>query len=192
MGNKKISAIVIGTSAGGLEALTILLKPLPEGYAPPILLVQHRAREAGDLFEEVLQRRIRLKVKQADEKEVIEAGRVYVAPPDYHLLVEGDGTLSLSCEAPVHFSRPAIDVLFESAAFTFGEALAAIVLTGSNDDGAEGIVAVKRMGGMTIVQDPIEAQYPFMPRAAIATGAVDYVWTLAKMGEFLRGMTNDE
>lgn len=182
---KRYEAIVIGTSAGGLQALTLLLEALPSDFPLPIMFVQHRAKQSYHLFEEVLQRRCKIQVKQADEKERIEKGIVYVAPPDYHLLVEADRTFSLSSDEPVLFSRPSIDVLFESAATTYRERLVGIILTGSNADGASGIVSIQREGGMTIAQDPSEAAYPSMIYAAINTNKVKYIWTLSVIQEFL-------
>lgn len=183
--NKAYEAIVIGTSAGGFQALSILLEKLPSDYPLPIAVVQHRSRDSKYLFEEVLQSRCRIKIKQVDEKEVLKNGFVYIAPSDYHLLIETDGTFSLSCEPPVRFSRPSIDVFFESAALAYGDKLVGIILTGASDDGAAGISAICKSGGMTIAQDPDEAQYPYMVRASINTGCVHYVWSLATIRSFL-------
>jgi two-component system, chemotaxis family, protein-glutamate methylesterase/glutaminase len=166
------------------------LEKLPRHYQIPIILVQHRAKDSQDIFEDVLQQKCLIEIKQADEKETISPGRVYVAPPDYHLLVEMDKTFSLSSEPPVQFSRPSIDVLFESAAQVYLEKLIGIILTGSNNDGAAGISTISRMGGLTIAQDPVEAQYALMTKAAIATRHVAYVLPLAAIGEFLIGNTN--
>jgi two-component system chemotaxis response regulator CheB len=187
--NGKYNAIAIGTSAGGLYALSAILEKLPRDYAIPIITVQHRSKDHRDLLEEVLQSKCKIKIKQADEKEAIQSGFVYVAPPDYHLLVESDKTFSLSADELVRFSRPSIDVLFESAAEVFKETLAAIILTGANSDGAAGIGAVKISGGLTIAQDPDEAQFPFMPKAAIETKKVKYIWTLAEIQNFLLKIT---
>lgn len=183
--DKRYDAIVMGTSAGGLQALTVLLEALPADFPLPIMLVQHRAKQSYHLLEEVLQRRCKIQVKQADEKEVIQKGIVYVAPPDYHLLVEADKRLSLSSDEPVCFSRPSIDVLFESAAMAYREYLVGIILTGSNADGASGIASIQRQGGLTIAQDPEEAAYAHMPQAAIDRGAATMVRTLSAIREFL-------
>lgn len=180
-------AIVMGASAGGLAALTTILETLPMEYTLPILLVQHRAKDSGELFEEVLQRKCRLHIQQADEKVKVKAGSVFVAPPDYHVLVEMDHTLSLSLEPPINFSRPSIDVLFESAALAYGSKLIGIILTGSNNDGAAGISRIQSMGGLTIAQDPNEAQFSYMTQAAINTHHVDCVWSLSTIVEFLCG-----
>jgi two-component system, chemotaxis family, protein-glutamate methylesterase/glutaminase len=181
----KYKAIVIGTSAGGLFAISALLEKLPEDYPVPIIIVQHRSKEPRDLLEEVLQAKCRIRIKQADEKERIESGFAYIAPPDYHLLIEEDQTFSLTADEYVRFSRPSIDVLFETAAAVFGKSLAGIILTGANNDGAAGIKAIKKYGGTTIAQAPDEAQYPYMPKAAINTNAVMHTWTLPEIQNFL-------
>ena len=183
--HEKYKAIVIGTSAGGLSALSVILEKLPPDYPVPIMVVQHRSKNQRDLLEEVLQNKCKIRIKQADEKEKIEGGFVYIAPPDYHLLVEADKTFSLSSDEPVRFSRPSIDVLFETAAIVFKDTLVAIVLTGANNDGAAGIVEVKKYGGLTIAQDPAEAQFSAMPDAAITTTKVKYTWTLLEIQDFL-------
>lgn len=186
MRNKTVyKAIVIGTSAGGLTALSSLLKVLPADYPFPIIIVQHRIKDQRCLLEEVLQYQCALTIKQADEKEAIKNGVVYIAPPDYHLLIEEDRTFSLSVDEHVLFSRPAIDVLFESAAIVFREQLVGILLTGASRDGAQGMSTIKEYGGKTIVQQPEEADFPFMPEAAIKTGMIDQVCTLLEMQHFL-------
>jgi len=181
----KYQAIVIGTSAGGLFALSAILEKLPPGFGIPIIVVQHRSKDQRDLLEVVMQSKCKIQIKQADEKENIASGFVYTAPPDYHLLIESDKTFSLSSDEQVHFSRPSIDVLFETAAMVFKHNLIGIILTGANDDGAAGIISVKKMGGLTIVQDPAEAQFPVMPEAAIKTKAVQHIWTLSEIQNFL-------
>jgi two-component system chemotaxis response regulator CheB len=181
----KYKAIVIGTSAGGLYALTKILSKLPSNFPLPIVIVQHRAKDQKDLLEEVLQSKCKIKIKQADEKEAIENGIVYLAPPDYHLLIEVDETFSLSADEPWLYSRPSIDILFESAAIVYREKLIAIILTGANSDGSRGIVAINNFGGLTIAQQPVEAEYPDMPKAAIETKKIKYIWTIAQIGDFL-------
>jgi two-component system chemotaxis response regulator CheB len=183
---KKYKAIVIGTSAGGFSALSAILANLPGDFRIPVLIVQHRGKDQKYLLEELLQAKCEIKIKQADEKEQIQAGTVYLAPPDYHLLVERDGTLSLSSDLHVRHSRPSIDVLFESAAIAFEDGLIAIVLTGASSDGASGIKMVKEFGGLTIVQNPEEAAFSHMPRASVATGRADQVLSLAQIGSFLK------
>ena len=183
--NRKYETIVIGTSAGGLFALTAILGKLPSGYPVPVIVVQHRSKNQKGLLEEVLQRKCEIRIKQADEKEQIKGGFVYIAPPDYHLLIESDKTFSLSSDELVNFSRPSINVLFETAATVFKETLIGIILTGSNNDGADGIVAVSLQGGLTIAQSPDEATFPFMPEASIKTNSVQYTWSLTEIGNFL-------
>lgn len=184
-GNKQYDAIVIGTSAGGFKAVSTILENLSADYPVPLIVVQHRAKQSQDLFEEVLQRKCRMRVKQADEKEKVKSGSVYVAPPDYHLLVEMDHTFSLSSDPPVQFSRPSIDVLFESAACAYTNKLIGIILTGSNSDGAAGISVIQSLGGLTIAQDPAEAEYSLMPQAAIDTQGIKHVWGLSAIRDFL-------
>jgi two-component system chemotaxis response regulator CheB len=178
-------AIVIGTSAGGLYAVSEILEKLPPDYHLPLIIVQHRVKDHRDLLEEVLQTRSRVRVKQADEKEPILRGVVYTAPPDYHLLVEHDRTFSLSADKQVRYSRPSIDVLFESAAIVFKKTLVGIILTGANNDGAAGIAAIAKYGGLTIAQDPAEAQYPYMPQAAVKTNQIKHIWPLSGIADFL-------
>jgi len=182
---KKYEAIVIGTSAGGLYALSAILEKLPASYPIPVIVVQHRSKDQRDLLEEVLQSKCRIRIKQADEKEKIESGFVYIAPPDYHLLVEDNKTFSLSADEPVRYSRPSIDVLFETAAVVYKDSLVGIILTGANNDGAAGTVAVKKSGGLTIAQAPAEAQFSTMPSAAIETNKVNHIQTLPEIQDFL-------
>jgi two-component system chemotaxis response regulator CheB len=179
--DKKFKAIVIGTSAGGLSALSVLLEKLPPDYPLPIIVVQHRAKDQKDLLEEVLQLKCKIRIKQADEKEKIEKSIVYIAPPDYHLLIENDLTFSLSSDELVSYSRPSIDVLFESAAISYREALIGIILTGANNDGASGLQTIKKYGGLTMAQLPAEAQFPQMPGAAIDKGGAMLILTLKEI-----------
>ena len=182
---KKYDAIVMGSSAGGLFVLSSLFQQLPAGYPIPVIVVQHRSKDQRELLEEVLQNKCKIKIKQADEKEKIESGVVYIAPPDYHLLIEADKTFSLSADEPVRFSRPSIDVLFESASIVFKERLVAIILTGTNNDGSKGIETVRNFGGLTVAQDPGDAQYPYMPKSAIETKKITHTWTLSEIQRFL-------
>jgi len=188
--NAKYEAIVVGTSAGGLNALFVLLETLPANFPLPIIIVQHRSKDKNDLLEEVLQNKCKVKIKQADEKEKIEKGVVYIAPPDYHVLIENDLTLSLSADEYVQFSRPSIDVLFESAAGVYKDKLIGIILTGANSDGASGIRLIKANDGLTIAQKPEEAFSPVMPSAAIKTNAVTHIWPLSKIRDFLLTLNN--
>ena len=165
--------------------LSSLFQQLPPAYPIPVIVVQHRSKDQRELLEEVLQNKCKIKIKQADEKEKIESGVVYIAPPDYHLLIEADKTFSLSSDEPVRFSRPSIDVLFESASIVFKERLVAIILTGTNNDGSKGIETVNKFGGLTVAQDPGDAQYPYMPKSAIETKKIMHTWTLSEIQRFL-------
>jgi two-component system chemotaxis response regulator CheB len=187
----KYKAIVIGASAGGLLALSTLLEIIPSNYAIPIIIVQHRSKEPRGLLEEILQSKCNVKIKQVDEKEKIENGIVYIAPPDYHLLIENDFTFSLSVDEPIRFSRPSIDVLFESAATAYKGNLIGIILTGTNNDGMLGIQSIAANNGLTIVQEPKEARFPTMPLAAIHTKKVKHILTLAEIQTFLLEINTD-
>ncbi|SNS70158.1 CheB methylesterase [Belliella buryatensis] len=187
---KSFRIILIGSSAGGLQAIMQILPELSKEYPIPIILVQHRAKEPKDLLEEVLQHKTKLKVKQADEKEKILPGHIYVAPPDYHLLIEQNETFSLSSDEPVQYSRPSIDVLFESAASVYGASLLAIILTGANQDGTQGLKAIKSKNGYTISQNPKEATFQLMPESAIASNTIDKVLNLNEIKQFLINLSN--
>ena len=160
-------AVVIGASAGAVQALLRILPSLPAGYPLPLLIVVHVPSDRTNALVPLLQSKCRLVVKEAEDKEPILPGVAYFAPSDYHLLVEGDGSLALSSDEPVNHSRPSIDVLFESAADAFGSTLAGVILTGANDDGSVGLRAVAAAGGVAIVEDPAEAMAPAMPTAAL-------------------------
>jgi len=168
-------AIVIGGSAGGVKALAAILPALPEDFALPVLVVQHLHAGDDGSFARHLARTARIPVIEPCDKEQIERGRVYAAPANYHMLVEAEGSIALSVDNRVNWSRPSIDVLFESAARAWGEAVVAVILSGANTDGARGMNAIKRAGGLTIAQDPASAESPVMPQAAIDAGSVDEV-----------------
>jgi len=190
--SKQHTAIVIGTSAGGLEVLSHLLRELPKQFPIPIIVVQHRSTSHPNLLEEVLQNKCSIMIHQVEEKEPIKPGIVYTAPPDYHLLIERDFTFSLSSDEKVCYSRPSIDVLFESAAIAYQEKLIAVILSGANNDGASGIRKVREFGGCSIAQDPNEAMYSTMPQMAIDTGCVDFVMKMNEIISFilLKGKTD--
>ncbi len=162
----RFRAVVLGTSAGGQEVLHSILSGLSADFPAPILVVQHRGPDSGEYLVRNLDAGMALSVKEADEKEIARPGVVYLAPANYHLLVETDGSLSLSVEARVRFSRPSIDVLLETAADAWGSALVAGILTGANRDGGRGLRRVADRGGTAFVQDPDSAESPEMPRAA--------------------------
>jgi two-component system chemotaxis response regulator CheB len=181
----KYECIVIGASAGGMSALSAILIALPDNYPLPLIIVQHRSRDYPDLLENVLQHKSRLAVKQAEEKAKIEKGIVYIAPPDYHLMVERDRTFSLSMDELENYSRPSIDVLFESASAVYGRTLIGIILSGANRDGAAGLLTIRQNGGFTLAQDPRDAEYPYMPEASIQIGAIRHVMKLKEIENFL-------
>ncbi|MBA1293131.1 chemotaxis protein CheB [Pseudomonas lurida] len=180
-----IEAIVVGASAGGVEALLSIFGELPQGFALPIIAVLHLPDERRSQLAEVFARRLRIPVREARDKEAIEAGTLYFAGPGYHLSVEQDRSLSLSQEERVHHSRPSIDFLFTSAADAYGSGLLAILLTGANQDGARGLAYVKQQHGITVVQDPAEARVDVMPRAALALQTPDHILTLGRIGSLL-------
>jgi two-component system, chemotaxis family, protein-glutamate methylesterase/glutaminase len=188
----KMKAVVIGGSAGGLSALSEILSHLPGDFPYPIMVVLHLAPTAGRQLPQLLSARCKLAVKEAEDTEKICPGCVYVAPADYHLLVERDNTMSLSVDEAVNFSRPSIDVLFQSAAESYGPSLVGIVLTGASQDGSHGLSRIKEFGGLAIVQNPSSAQAPLMPSSAINATEVDHILNLANIGYFLAELGNVE
>jgi two-component system chemotaxis response regulator CheB len=176
---RRIEAVVIGASAGGVEALVALLPTLPEGFRLPVFCILHLPADRESRLAELFNERLPLLVREAADKEPIAPGTVYFAGSGYHLSVEQDRTFSLSCEPPVHYARPAIDVLMESAADAYGPGLAGILLTGANHDGAEGMARIRARGGFTVVQDPLDAQVATMPRRAIEACEPNLVLPLA-------------
>ncbi len=181
----KYEAIVIGVSAGGMEALSTIFPYLPYGFALPLIVVQHQHSTSDDFLARYLNERCNLEVKQANEKEDILPGEIYFAPPDYHLMIEEDKTFSLSMDTPVNFARPSIDVLFETAADVYGEKLVGVVLTGANTDGSQGLKKIKKLKGLAIVQDPETAEVDTMPKAAMAATEVDHMLSLDEIGSFI-------
>ena len=184
----RIEAIVIGASAGGVEALGLILPSLPAKFRPAVLIVLHLPRERPSLLVEIYEKRCALPIREADDKEPIEPGTVYFAPPDYHMLVERNRQIALSTEEPVHFSRPSVDVLFESAADVFGSRLLGVILTGANEDGAAGLHAIHRAGGVTVVQQPDSAKVPLMVVSALQRNPADFVLSLPEIAELLKGL----
>lgn len=176
--------VVVGTSWGGLAALRTLVAGLPESFQMAVTLVQHRHKDSDHLLRMLLQERSALEVCEVEDKMPLEHGHIYVAPPDYHTLVE-PGHFSLSTEAPVRYSRPSIDVTFNSAADSYGHRTVGIVLTGANADGSQGLRQISDRGGMAIVQDPKGAESPTMPAAAAKAVPRAKVMTLDAMVAFL-------
>ena len=181
----RYQAVVAGVSAGGVNALPLLLGMLEPGFALALVIVQHLHPFQDRFFIERLAGACRLPVKEAEEKERAQAGMIYLAPSNYHLLIEKDSTFSLCVAEKVNFSRPSIDVLFETAADAYGAALIGIILTGASRDGAAGLRCIKEKGGLTIVQDPRTAEYPVMPQAALEETAADHVGSIEQIGRLL-------
>jgi len=185
-------AAVIGVSAGGLHALRTILQALPATFPIPIAIVQHLNAQSESYLVDYLNGLSAIPIKEAEDKETLCPGTVYLAPAGYHLLIEPDGSFSLSVDEKVNYSRPSIDLLFESAAETFGQALIGIVLTGANSDGALGLRAIKQHGGLAIVQNPETANTPYMPRAALNATPVDYIENLEGIASLLRRLCDGE
>jgi len=177
-----VDAIVIGASAGAIDTLRVILAPIPPTFGAPMIVVVHVPSKFDSRLPDVLAAFCALTVREARDKEQVENGVVYVAPPGYHLLVEPDRSLALSLDPPVNFSRPSIDVLFESAAYAYRERLLGIVLTGANDDGADGLAAIRASGGLGWVQAPETAAAAVMPASALERAGADAVYAPAMMG----------
>ncbi len=183
--------VVIGASMGGLSALETVLLALPEGFLVPIAVVMHRSVESTSGLLQVLRKHSALRVQEPHDKEPIRSGYVYIAPPDYHLMVE-NGSFALSTDAPELYARPSINVLFESAADTYGAGVVAVVMTGASSDGSRGAVRVKEAGGTVIVQDPATAESSLMPQSALRATQTDRVMNLKDIGVFLSGVCGAE
>lgn len=185
---QRIQAVVVGASAGGVEALSVLLPVLSAQGGLAVFVVLHLPRDRRSLLSSIFSRECRVPVLEAEDKQPVVPGTVYFAPPDYHLLIETGPALALSVDDPVNYSRPSIDVLFESAADVYRERLMAIVLTGANQDGSRGLAAVQAAGGVTVVQDPATAQSSSMPRAALERVAADFVLNLEQIAALLASL----
>lgn len=183
--------VVMGASAGALDALSSVLTRLPQGYPLPIMVVVHLPADKKSILAELIKSKCQVDVREAEDKEPIQASTVYLAPPDYHLLVEPNNRLSLSSEEPVHYSRPAIDVLFETAADAFGPKVTGIVLTGSNSDGAKGLKAIVDAGGTGLVQLPEQALAPVMPRAALEACPSAAALSLEEIAAYLLNIVHE-
>jgi two-component system chemotaxis response regulator CheB len=191
MTTRSVEAIVIGGSTGSLQALSVLLPLLPAACKVPIVIVLHLPPTSPSQLVEVLASRTVLPVKEVEDKDPVVAGFIYVAPPSYHLLVERGRTFALSADELLHFSRPAIDVLFESAAEAYGPGLLGVVLSGANEDGARGLSAIERLGGLAVVQSPETAAAPTMPAAAIALTRARYILPLDPLASLLARVARD-
>ena len=177
--------VALGASLGGLKALSQVLSALPPDFPAAIVIVQHLSPRQPSFLVEILKQRTPLRVKQAEAEELLQPGTVYIAPPNQHLLVNLDRTLSLSDSAQVHFVRPAVNNLFESVALSFKQRAIAVILTGKDSDGARGVQVIKIMGGTVIAQDAPSSEAFSMPRAAIDTGSVDFVLPLNQISSTL-------
>lgn len=181
----KYRAVVIGASAGGIHAIRAIIMALPSNFHLPVIIVQHISPLSDNYWITLMDSLGALTVKEADEKEKIKKGTIYITPPNYHLLIERDETFSLSIDPKVNYARPSIDVLFESAADVYKDRLVGVILTGANRDGANGLRRIKEYGGLAIVQDPATAESASMPAAAIAATQVDYILPLEEIIDVL-------
>jgi two-component system chemotaxis response regulator CheB len=183
--NRRIEAVVVGASAGGVDALLTLFRDLPASWRLPVAVVLHLPENPASRLPAVFAHRLPFPVREAEDKAPVDAGTLYFAPAGYHLSIERERHFSLSCEPPVRFSRPAIDLLMASAADAYGSSLAGLLLTGANDDGARGLLRIHRAGGLTIVQDPADAQVATMPLAALQLFTPDHVLALPAIRDLL-------
>jgi len=184
------SIVAIGTSWGGLMAMTKLLAELPADFPIPIVIVQHRSKDSDKLLSQLLQDATPLSVGEIEDKDLLEPGRVYIAPADYHVMVER-GYLSLTVEAPIRYSRPSIDVMFTSAGDTYGKEAIGVVLTGANEDGSRGLAHIVKRGGKALVQSPKSAEIPIMPEAAIRAVPTAEVLLLPQLGQRLVALSRE-
>ena len=183
-----IDFIAIGCSAGGIEGLKFLLSEIPSSFPVPIGVVQHRSADSNGMMKRYFKDNCTLKIVEPDDKQPIEAGSVYFAPANYHMLVGEDLAFHLSVEEPVYFSRPSIDVFFQSAASVYRNRVLGIVMSGANVDGAEGLKEIKEGGGWTVVQDPMTAAHKIMPEAALATNKVDAILDLVNIRQLIHSL----
>ena len=189
--SRQFKVVVIGVSSGGVTALKKLLGALPASFPFPILIVSHISPDSDDGLAVLLDTLCAIRVKEADEQERIVPGTAYLAPANYHLLVERGGNLALSVDQPVNFARPSVDVLFESAAEAYGAELIGIILTGAGNDGRRGLLKIKNSGGLAIVQDPADAEMNSMPRNALQLLQADYIAQLTEIPTLLIGLTGE-
>jgi two-component system, chemotaxis family, protein-glutamate methylesterase/glutaminase len=187
----RYEAIAIGVSAGGLEALTLVIPQLPKTFSMPVMIAQHLHEKEEGFLAKHLNNKSKLSVHEAYDKENIKTGYVYIAPANYHLLVEEGKTFSLSSEGRINWSRPSIDALFQSAADAYGDTLIGVILTGANKDGSLGLKTIKENGGLTIAQDPTTAHAEAMPSSAIKTVSVDHVLPLQGIVDLLIKLNNE-
>ena len=189
---RSYQAVVCGVSAGGLDALKSLLGVITSEFEPALVIVQHLHPQQDDFLVSHLGTVCRLPVKEAEEKEAVKGGVVYLAPANYHLMIEKDRTFALCADEKVNFSRPSIDVLFETAAEAYGADLIGMILTGASSDGAAGLRRIRERGGLAIVQDPRTAEYPAMPMAALEETQVDHILNIDRIGRLLGALGRPE
>jgi two-component system, chemotaxis family, protein-glutamate methylesterase/glutaminase len=183
----KYEAVIIGGSSGSMEITIALLKALRPSYPLPVIIILHRLKNSESTLDSILKMSSQYKnLKEADEKEKIRPGFAYIAPANYHLLIEDDRTFTLDDSELVNYSRPSIDVSFQSASAIYKEKLIGILLTGANADGAEGMRSIKERGGLTIVQDPTAAQFATMPQSAINATSIDHILNINEIAPTLK------
>lgn len=185
---QKIQVIVIGSSAGGIEVLKKILTLIPRSFSCSVVVVQHIGTEISQTLSQFFSEICQIPVKEAEDKVKIESGTIYFAPAGYHLLIETEGSFALNLDPVVNYARPSIDVLMETAAIAFGDKLLGIILTGANQDGAEGLRQISRHKGLTVVQDPSEATFPTMPLAALEIAPVDYILKSQEIADLIAGL----
>ncbi len=178
--------LAMGVSAGGMLVLTEIVKSLKPDFPLTMIIVQHLHPHQDEYYIQYYNRHSKVRVKEAEDKETIARNRIYFAPPNYHLLVEDDYTFSLSVDEKVNFSRPAVDVLFDTASFVFGKKMIGLVLTGANSDGARGLKKIKDRQGLTIIQNPAEAEFPSMPQAALQIAEPHHIISVSQFVEWLK------
>lgn len=182
---QRIKIVVIGASWGGIDAASKILADIPGNLPAPLVLVQHQRVSTQNRLAALFASKTKLQVVAPDHGELLEPGHLYVAPPGYHSLINHDGTLTLGMHGPVHYCRPAIDELFYSAGQIYGAATLAVILTGANEDGAEGMRYISQRGGITVAQDPTDAEAPVMPESAIALGGAQHVLPVSAIADFI-------
>lgn len=190
--NSNYKAVVIGVSSGGMNALKVLFSNISPLFFIPIITVQHIGPNSENSWISLLNDLSPLTIKEAEEKEPISTGHIYIAPANYHLLIEHDETFSLSIDEKVNFARPSIDVLFDSAAHVYGESLIGILLTGANADGAAGLKRIKDLGGYTLVENPKTAQTPYMPQSAIDKSPPNFIGNLNEISDHLLNLITNK
>lgn len=182
---KGCKALIIGGSAGSLDVLLKVFPDIDKDITFPIVIVVHRKKGTDSLLTDLLAAKTLLKVKEAEEKEMLLAGTIYIAPSDYHLLIEKDFIFSLDTSEKINYSRPSIDVTFHSAAEVYKDKLVCLLLSGSNNDGVNGLIEVKKFGGEILTQDPASAQVDYMPKQAILKAKIDHILRVEEMANYI-------